>query len=72
MFRVEFLEKYFLEDARSKKEIEFLKLKQGSLTVVEYVIRFEELVKFYLHYNIATTGGLKCIKFASGVRLEIK
>lgn len=30
------LEKYFLEDVRGKKEIEFLELKQGNGTVAEY------------------------------------
>lgn len=51
MFRVHFLEKYFLEDVRSKKKIKFLELKQGNMTVAEYAVKFEELVKFYPHYN---------------------
>lgn len=44
MFRVQFLEKYFPEYVRRKKDIEFLELKQGNMTVVEYVAKFEELV----------------------------
>lgn len=36
---------------RSKKDIEFLELKQGNLTVVEYAAKFEELVKFWSHYS---------------------
>lgn len=42
-----------------KKEIEFHELKQGNLTVAEYAVKFEELVKFCPHYNITTAKGLK-------------
>ncbi|XP_050892138.1 uncharacterized protein LOC127097682 [Lathyrus oleraceus] len=72
VFRVHFLEKYFLEDVRSKKEIEFLELKQGNMIVVEYAAKFEKLVKFYPHYNGLVVKGSKCIKFESGLRPEIK
>lgn len=51
VFMFEFLEKYFPMDVRIKKEIEFLKLKQGNMTVVEYASNFEELVKFCPCYN---------------------
>ncbi|XP_050878174.1 uncharacterized protein LOC127081990 [Lathyrus oleraceus] len=52
VFRVQFLEKYFPEDVGSKKEIEFLKLKQGNMTVAEYAAKFEELVKArFAHYK---------------------
>ena len=72
MLRVHFLEKYFREDLRSKKEIEFLELKRGNMTVVEYAAKFEELVKFCPHYNGAAAKGLKCIKFESELHHEIK
>ena len=39
-----FLRKYFPEDVRGKKEIEFLELKQGSKSVVEYAAKFAEFV----------------------------
>ena len=42
-----FLEKYFPEDVRNKKEMEFLELKQGNMIVVEYVAKFEELVRYF-------------------------
>lgn len=48
-FRIAFLEKYFPADVRYKKGIEFLELKQWSLTVAEYATKFEELVKFCPH-----------------------
>ena len=51
VFRREFLRKYFLEDVRGKKEIEFLELKQGAMSVTEYAAKFSELAKFYPHYG---------------------
>lgn len=52
----------------SKKEIEFLELKQGNLTAVKYVAKFEELVKFSQCYNSDVVEGSKGIKFESGLR----
>lgn len=51
VFRANFWEKNFFEDMHGKKKIEFLKLKQGNSTVVEYAARFEELVKYCPCYN---------------------
>ncbi|XP_058766216.1 uncharacterized protein LOC131639772 [Vicia villosa] len=51
VFRREFLRRYFPEDVRGRKEIEFLELKQGSMTVPEYASKFIELAKYYSHYN---------------------
>ena len=72
VFRREFMRKYFPEDVHGKKEIEFLELKQGSTSVVEYAARFAELAKFYPHYCKANAEFSKCIKFESGLRPEIK
>ena len=41
------MEKYFPEDMCTKKKIDFLKLRHGNMTLVEYVSKFEELVKFF-------------------------
>ncbi|XP_050876161.1 uncharacterized protein LOC127079837 [Lathyrus oleraceus] len=60
VFRRKFLRKYFSEDVRGKKNIEFLELKQGNLSVTEYAARFMELAKFYPHYNEATVEFSKC------------
>ncbi|XP_073222363.1 uncharacterized protein [Cicer arietinum] len=38
-----FLIKYFPEDIRNRKEMEFVKLKQGNMSVAEYAAKFEEL-----------------------------
>ncbi|RHN53603.1 putative cu(2+)-exporting ATPase [Medicago truncatula] len=72
MFRKEFLSRYFPEDVRGKKEIEFLELKQGDMSVTEYAARFVELAKFYPHYSVETAEFSKCIKFENGLRADIK
>ena len=41
MFMTNFLEKYFPEGVCSKKEIKFLKLKHGNMTVAEYDVKFK-------------------------------
>ncbi|XP_050909607.1 uncharacterized protein LOC127123431 [Lathyrus oleraceus] len=42
------------------------------MTVLKYAFKFEELVKFYPHYNGAAYEGSKCIKFESGLHFDIK
>ncbi|XP_058756335.1 uncharacterized protein LOC131629574 [Vicia villosa] len=71
-FRDAFLENYFLEDVRGKKEVEFLELKQGNGTMAEYAARFQELIKYCPHYNTANAERSKCLKFVNGLILEIK
>lgn len=71
-FRHAFLEKYFLEDIKNKKEIEFLELKQGGMTVVEYVVKFKGLVHYYPHCQGEAGEQSKCVKFLNGLRPEIK
>ena len=51
VFKRELLNRYFPEDVRGKKEIEFLELKQGDMSVTEYAAKFVELAKFYPHYT---------------------
>ena len=46
VFKREFLDRYFPEDVRGKKEIEFLELKQGNMSVTEYAAKFVELPSF--------------------------
>ncbi|XP_058762057.1 uncharacterized protein LOC131635457 [Vicia villosa] len=72
VFNREFMRKYYPEDVRGKKEIEFLELKQGNLSVIEYAAKFVELSKLYPHYNEATAEFSKCIKFENRLRPEIK
>ncbi|RHN60028.1 putative nucleotidyltransferase, Ribonuclease H [Medicago truncatula] len=68
----EFLRRYFPEDVRGKKEIEFLELKQGNMSVTEYVAKFMELSKFYPHYTAENAEFSRCIKFENGLRPDIK
>ncbi|XP_058788349.1 uncharacterized protein LOC131662545 [Vicia villosa] len=69
----DFLRKYFPEDVRGRREIEFLELKQDNMTVPEYAAKFVELAKYYTLYNNDEVGEfLKCIKFENGLRDEIK
>eukprot|EP00256_Glycine_max_P052668 XP_014619083.1 uncharacterized protein LOC106795063 [Glycine max] len=51
VFKRVFLEKYFPEDVRNKKEMEFLELKQGNMPMAEYAAKFEELVRHFPHYQ---------------------
>ena len=71
-FKEVFLEKYFPEDVRNKKEMEFLELKQGSMTVAEYSAKFEELVRYFPHYQGMEGESSKCVKFLNGLRPEVK
>lgn len=72
VFHKKFMRKYFPEDVRGKKEIEFQELKQGNLLVIEYAARFVELAKFYPHYSEGTAEFSKCIKFKNGLCPKIK
>jgi hypothetical protein len=58
VFRNTFLEKYFIGDARSKKEMDFLALTQGSMSVADYADKFEELFRFCPHYNAVRVRGI--------------
>jgi len=69
VFKREFLDRYFPEDVHGKKEIEFLELKQGNMSVIEYAAKFVDQAKFYPHY---TAEFSKCIKFENGLRADIK
>ena len=45
-----FMGKYFSATARHAKTQEFLELKQGTVTVLEYMAKFIELTHFYNDY----------------------
>lgn len=66
------MDKYFLDDDCSRKEIKLLELKQHNMIMADYATKFEELSRFYPHYNGMETKGSKCVKFKSGVRPKIK
>ena len=62
--------KYFLETARHAKAQEFLELKQGAMTVMDYVARFTELARFDDDY--VATDMVKVRRFENGIRLSIR
>ena len=62
--------KYFLDTTRHAKAQEFLELKQGTMTVIEYVDRFTELARFADDY--VATDLAKVRRFENGLRLSIR
>ena len=46
-FRTRFLAKYFPDSVKHERKVEFLTLQQGSLSVQDYMERFEYLSRFY-------------------------
>ena len=62
--------KYFLETARHAKAQEFLELKQGATTVMDYVARFTELARIADDY--VATDMAKVWRFENGLKLSIR
>ena len=64
-----FMGKYFPETVRHAKAQEFLELKQGATTVIDYVARFTKLARFtddYVAIDLA-----KVRRFENGLKLSI-
>ena len=65
-----FRSKYFPATARHAKAQEFLELRQGTMTVMEYMARFTELARFgddYVATDMATVR-----RFENGLKLSIR
>ena len=65
-----FMGKYFPDTARHAKAHKFLELKQGTMTVMEYVARFTELARFIDDY--VATDMAKVRRFENGLKLSIR
>ena len=65
-----FMGKYFSDTARHAKAQEFLELRQGTMTVMEYVARFTELARFSDDY--VATDVSKVRRFENGLKLPIR
>ena len=65
-----FMGKYFPDTSRHAKAQEFLELKQGTMTVLEYVARFTELAPFSNDY--VATDMAKVRRFENGLKLSIR
>ena len=68
-FQELFMGKYFPETTRHAKAQEFLELKQGTMTVMDYVARFMELARFADDY--VATDMAKVRRFENGLKLSI-
>ena len=62
--------KYFLAFARHAKAREFLELKQGIMTVLEYVAKFTGLTRFTDDYVAKDMAKVR--KFEDGLKLSIQ
>ena len=62
--------KYFPDTARHAKAQEFLEMKQGTMTVIEYVARFTELARFADDY--VATDMTKVRRFENELKLSIR
>ena len=69
-FRELFMGKFFPALTRHAKAWEFLELKQGNMTVLEYVAKFIELSRFGDDY--VATDMAKVWKFEDGLKLSIQ
>ena len=65
-----FMGKYFSNTARHAKAQEFIELKQGAMTVIEYVARFTELARFADSY--VAMDVTKVRRFENGLKLPIQ
>ncbi|XP_052728608.1 uncharacterized protein LOC128195371 [Vigna angularis] len=69
VFKEKFYEEYFPDSVRFSKEVEFLQLVQGNMSVSEYTNRFKHLVRFN---TLATSEVWQCRKFENGLRSDLK
>ena len=69
-FQELFMGKYFPDTARHAKAQEFLELKQGVMTVMDYVAKFTELARFADDY--VATYMSKVRRFENGLKLSIR
>ena len=65
-----FMEKYSPTSTRHAKAWELLELRQGTMTVLEYVAKFTELARFADDY--LATDMAKVRKFEDGLKLSIQ
>ena len=69
-FQELFMGKYFPDTARHAKAQEFLELKQGTMTVIEYLARFTELARFVDDYVAMDMAKVR--RFENGMKLSIR
>ncbi|XP_045825097.1 uncharacterized protein LOC123917438 isoform X1 [Trifolium pratense] len=58
-FQAEFLKKYSLDRFRFQKEQEFFQIKQGTMSVSEFIAKFEEMAQFSRHSVYSPDEGIE-------------
>ncbi|XP_057415634.1 uncharacterized protein LOC130710399 [Lotus japonicus] len=71
-FRGAFLDKYFPNSARAAKEAQFLRLRQGGMTVAEYASKLESLAKHFRYFRGQIDEGYMCERFIDGLSYELQ
>jgi hypothetical protein len=71
-FQKVFLDRYFPKFIRKQKELEFMHLQQGDMSVAEYVAKFEELARFSSHFRFSLDEEFKIDHFEWGLRPDIQ
>ncbi|XP_052723766.1 uncharacterized protein LOC128193721 [Vigna angularis] len=69
VFKSKFYEEYFPDSVRFAKEVEFLQLVQGGMSVSEYTNKFKHLVRFN---TMTASEEWQCRKFENGLRSDLK
>ncbi|XP_073313472.1 uncharacterized protein [Primulina huaijiensis] len=69
-FKVLFYDKYFPSDVKALKVKEFLELKQGTMSMSDYILKFEEC--FFFVPFIASNDKDRAEHFMRGLRAEIR
>lgn len=69
-FKEKFLEKFFPQVEKDKKELEFIQLTQGKMPVIEYETKFTKLSRFAPH--MVDTDDKKARRFIGGLNSNIR
>ncbi|XP_047175074.1 uncharacterized protein LOC124842604 [Vigna umbellata] len=69
VFKQKFYTEYFPDSIRFAKEVEFLQLVQGNMSVSEYADRFKHLLRFH---TLTMNEEWQCRKFENGLGCDIK
>jgi len=69
LFKKKFYAEYFPDSVRYAKEVEFLQLMQGDMSVSEYAEKFKHLGRFH---TLKMADDWQCRKFENGLRGDLK
>ena len=69
VFRRKFLSEYFADSVKYDKEVEFLQLTQGNISMTEYTEKFKHLSRFY---TMPLDEEWRCRKFENGLRGDLR